>query len=804
MKFKNLFAILLCLCLLLASGCQDDIPPETTPPTNPPETTVPTTAPPDPADIYNAAIEALGTDAVKMIATISKTVTVAGQTFSSESDLNLDYWNIGTDDFLANVKQTVDFDQYLYKLEEVYSSGNVYQTVGPGKFTSHMESEDFTARYPEIALLDPALYTVTLENDGSVIRFSDATSVEEWLGGEEAELISAEGSLTLDSNGAAKIMKFDTQFRLGAGEFDIHYTVEYAASTQKPELPSDADTYVTLTDIDGGWLMDEAYGYLLQAQQFSTGFLDTIQSQAAGFVVNTQQTVDSYVTDKGIDYLIETSVYAMDASTTEEVTNTERFIDGQYTIEADGEEPETIPSVTADTIKSAASSILTGNITETDVFTDAEITNLGSLILVEYSCTEEFAKSIEQSISATYLGDPQLLDNLASSYKTNTMELYLALDAYTMLPTSVGYLYEGCHVIEGQEYLLISQSDQSFDLASLTSHDAIYEEPIPDVEPETKATPLFNHVTGTDGEEMWLFGTIHVGDDRTAYLPAEITDALLSSEALAVECDIDGFDEQLEEDEKLQEEVSGYYFYTDGTIADHLDTEDLYEDARKALRATGSYFFNSEYQKASVWSSSIDNYYLSQGHHLLSEKGVESRLEKIAEENDIPLWEVESSLFQIQMLNGYSDHLQEFQLYSSVYSHGKENWESTAELYELWCSGDEAALIEEFIREPWTITEEDLAEWESEEGLEEEDLEDIKKVRENLAQINTDLDTIYQEYVNSMEISRNARMLEVAKEYLQSGKTVFYAVGLAHLLAEDGLVNTLRDAGYTVELVSFN
>jgi hypothetical protein len=29
-------------------------------------------------------------------------------------------------------------------------------------------------------------------------------------------------------------------------------------------------------------------------------------------------------------------------------------------------------------------------------------------------------------------------------------------------------------------------------------------------------------------------------------------------------------------------------------------------------------------------------------------------------------------------------------------------------------------------------------------------------------------------------------------------------VGLAHLLAENGLVFTLRDAGYTVELVTYN
>jgi len=33
---------------------------------------------------------------------------------------------------------------------------------------------------------------------------------------------------------------------------------------------------------------------------------------------------------------------------------------------------------------------------------------------------------------------------------------------------------------------------------------------------------------------------------------------------------------------------------------------------------------------------------------------------------------------------------------------------------------------------------------------------------------------------------------------------VFYAVGLAHVLAEEGLVNSLREAGYTVEPVEYN
>ena len=146
-------------------------------------------------------------------------------------------------------------------------------------------------------------------------------------------------------------------------------------------------------------------------------------------------------------------------------------------------------------------------------------------------------------------------------------------------------------------------------------------------------------------------------------------------------------------------------------------------------------------------------------------------------------------MFQLKMLTGYSDYLQEFQLYSSVYSHGKEAWEGVAELYDLWCAGDEAALIEEMKREVWAFKEEDL--------------EDLQYIRDNMESINAELEKIYQEYIKSMESDRNAGMLEVAKGYLESGETVFFAVGLAHLIAEDGLVFTLREAGYTVELVQY-
>ena len=803
MKHRFLSVILLCL-LLLCAGCQQNPPVDTTVPTTAPAETLPpeTTVPPDPAEDYAKAFEILGTDAVKMSIHMKQTVTVAGQKFTSNSDIYLDYWNIGTENFTARVRDNVDMGQHMFKVDEVYGEGSVYQTIGSSIFTSEMTAEDFLSRYPSLQLLDPTLYALSYEGNG--IRFSDATAVERWLAGEDAELIFAEGYLLCNSDGSPASIDYNVEYTHGAGHFTITCTVNYTPSTQQPEIPADATEYIALTDIDGTYMPDIAYGYLLQAKQYSSSVLSTTQSQAAGFLLNTQQSVDSYVAAKNTDYRFESSTYAMDSSGSYEQEISEKFIGGKYTYSVDGGEYTSGSGISASLIQSAAEDILLANLFSEDMFTEAEITNLGSLLYIEYQCDEEVALSIQQNIYSTYFGSPTLLDDLATSYNTNKMELYLALDIYTLLPTAVGYLYEGTHVIDGDEYLTINQLDQSFDLASLTSYETIYEETSPDAEPEAKPTPLFYKVTGENGQQMWLFGTIHVGDNRTAYLPQEITDALITADALAVECDTEGFEKQVEEDEKLQQKVSQAYYYTDGTAADHIDTEDLYEDAVKVMRATGNYFFNSDYLKLSLWSNDISNYYLSQGHQLLSDKGVEKRLEKIAADNNVPLWEVESTLFQIQMMTGYSDYLQEFQLYSAVYSHGAKDWEGTMELYELWCAGDEAALIEEMARESWEITEEDIAEMEASEDLEPEDLEEIAYIRENLDFINEELAKIYEEYTNAMEISRNAGMLEVAKEYLESGKTVFYAVGLAHLLAEDGLVNTLRNAGYTVDLVTFH
>ena len=52
---------------------------------------------------------------------------------------------------------------------------------------------------------------------------------------------------------------------------------------------------------------------------------------------------------------------------------------------------------------------------------------------------------------------------------------------------------------------------------------------------------------------------------------------------------------------------------------------------------------------------------------------------------------------------------------------------------------------------------------------------------------------------SSADAGRNARFLEVAEKALADGGRTLIAIGVYHIIAEDGLFNTLTQAGYTVE-----
>jgi uncharacterized protein YbaP (TraB family) len=124
--------------------------------------------------------------------------------------------------------------------------------------------------------------------------------------------------------------------------------------------------------------------------------------------------------------------------------------------------------------------------------------------------------------------------------------------------------------------------------------------------------------------------------------------------------------------------------------------------------------------------------------------------------------EVESATSQTEKSAGFSMPLQIFLLETALdgltYAHY-----DIINLFELWKQGDEEALREISSHQGYIYTDE-----------------------------------LFAEYWDAMMTQRDIHMTEMARSYMAQGKKVFFVVGLAHFLAEDGIIDLLERYGYDV------
>jgi len=638
------FRMILCLflaCALLLVGCQAQAP-RTDQPEDPQQKL---------AKLYTGAVQAVTEQDHALHISYEKTVTVSGQTYGEAGEYTQECWSVGTDAFVGRLTQSVTFGDDDYEVEEidVYSQGKFYQQLNDEKFWGEITAEEFTSALLPAQMLDPALYTLTQED--SVITFTEPAAVESWLA-PEATLVSGSGKVQLDDENRMESAEYAVTYTYGGAQIRQQYTMTVETVGEQPETVTDTEDYVQIDTIISAYVLEHAHGYLSQVRHVSSHESSLTLSAAAGvsFLQNVQ--VDTYAVEDQYAMMWDSSVSLTDYTSgqAEEYTSVQKFKDGKFTSAENGGEEESVSFMTQGLLEETVKAHLL-DIPGTDTVATSELTHLGSVIYIEYTGNAQMGEDYCGDICEQMFGDADLLDQFASAYETKEMTYYLGLDAYTLLPTAFGVMYEGEHTIEGQKCILSQQLDRSLDLASVESYETIYEEPAPEEEPENKATPLLYKVTGPDGQLMWLFGTIHVGDSRTAYLPQSVYDAFDNADALAIECNVEAFDKQLEEDEALAEKAAEYYFYSDGSTAEkHIETPDLYEDAVKMMKATGNYNFNTEYLKVALWGNSLDNFYLQRSYTLSSDKGVESRLLERAEKKDMQILEVESVEFQMKMM----------------------------------------------------------------------------------------------------------------------------------------------------------
>ena len=282
------------------------------------------------------------------------------------------------------------------------------------------------------------------------------------------------------------------------------------------------------------------------------------------------------------------------------------------------------------------------------------------------------------------------------------------------------------------------------------------------------ATPLLYKVTDDDGDVIWLFGSIHVGEEYFYPLPDYVFDALDNADSLAVEFDIVAF----EKDNKAQmKSIESMVIKTGKKTKDLLD-EELYKEAKEILKDCGYYSSYMNYYLPILWADFIDSA-LYEEIDANSDLGIDRHLIDYAYENDIDVLSVESAEFQYGMMAGFSEELQAFLLEQSIEQYNSKMFTklSLSILTKAWARGNEEKLIS---------------------LLSDSDTDDMDKEEKKL----------YEEYNNAMIVERNENMTDWAEEALEDGEEVFICVGAAHVVGPGAMAEMLSDRGYTVEIVN--
>lgn len=779
-RFDRLVAVTLWVCLMLylcACGAPggDEVQPSQ------PDPTIPATEQTDAetldySGIYQEAREAAQSlSDLTLTYSYSRSRTVGGETYTETSDGKAAYTGYATGQMEALISENLTFGTYQIQCFRSYLSGRGYCRVNNSNFACELMPRAFVAQELPAILLDESKYGTVIgqpDANGICIRFSDGIALESWLDNDDiAEITTAYGTAQINAEGQLISSSYHAEYTCS----DVPYTLDVSVQIDTSSAPDFSgqpvypDGCPVLRDLRIPAVLAKAVGDLFDTDSITASYEDTLYSEAFSLIRSQYVTCDTWGSGSDLMATITSQVSAMDyTGTASSNTQTVSYSNGKYSYATNGGTPVVVDTVSAEDMRVYCEDTVLTALFSLASIAEAKLTDNGDFLYIEFTGNEAFADRICANAYSVLNMD---LDHYATSYQTPASGGYLALNRYTGLPTAMGLSVERNHTIDGVTYRLSYQLDQSLQLPGLAAWENITGQSPEETAPSDIATPLFYRVTGDNGQEMWLFGTIHVGDERTGFLPDAVLEAFGDADALAVEFDIQAFQEAMQTDPALQTDVTAAYYYANGSTAQsHLETA-LAAQLSMLMKISGNNSMNAPYMKVAVWQSLLEEFYLSQGSTLSSDKGVDNRLLTLAREQEKPVYDIESGLQQLRMLTGFSDELQQ-QLLQELLDAGMAGYCcDVAELYELWCDGDEVLLVQYLTTDTSEMTQEELALW------------DV--------------------YNQTMITDRNETMADAAKTYLESGETVFYAVGLAHLLGEDGIVQTLRDAGYTVEPVTY-
>ena len=290
-------------------------------------------------------------------------------------------------------------------------------------------------------------------------------------------------------------------------------------------------------------------------------------------------------------------------------------------------------------------------------------------------------------------------------------------------------------------------------------------EPEKPVVEKEKITPLMYEITKEGStNKIYLIGSIHFAQISKIEFPKYVMDAYTNSPYLACEFNILKFLREVD-----QTELTKDYYYTAPDSLDKHVSKESYDKIIKYFKDN----LNLEEEQTKLYSLSFIEDYLTQTilgkTEIGNSEGVDQYFLEKAEKDGKNILEVESYEFQTNIEKSFPERIKELSIIDAI-DNTEKGIEEMNELYKYWKEGNVEKLIDILIN---TDTE----------GYTKEDL------------------ALMEQYNKKMLDERNVGMKEKLEEYFNNNYTVFYMVGTAHLIGDNGIAKLLETDGYTVTLV---
>lgn len=273
------------------------------------------------------------------------------------------------------------------------------------------------------------------------------------------------------------------------------------------------------------------------------------------------------------------------------------------------------------------------------------------------------------------------------------------------------------------------------------------------------AMPEFLWKASGDKGTVYLLGTLHMVKGSFYPLPVEMEKAFGYAQNLVLEVDLTKTDET--KAQKLLANKGMYLPGSNDSLSKHLSAE-----TRKALNSYLSKqgLPTAVYDKFKPWLVGL---LIAKGElqklGFQPELGIDQHFMREARAHEKKVIGLETEEFQLNLLSGFSDELQDEMLRLNLLE--VNGLKALAdEMMDTWKRGDES-------------------------GMDAVLTKDVKKYPE--------LKPVHEKIL----YERNIDMTDKVDKMLQTGEIYFVAVGSGHMVGDRGIVALLRKKGYTVEQI---